>query len=262
MALKKNSLMLLSWLYPSQTSRWISIHDLKFLLPSLSSDGIRSLVGVLTKANLIEKVPLDLIDEGQSTQTVIRATSYATDAVSSQFSAFRFMHEAWKGQWSLICFIDSPKSDPQFRYLRNKLVAQKAGQIKSGLYAYPGELPPELFHQLTQLYVGSVAVWKTDSWRFGDERQIIGKIFGLNDEAQSFSSLSNQLTQLLNDLKYNNGLIEPVKKNLFMVFNRWVVTMEDSAGIYSWYFPQVKKPNDFLSEFHAIYASIKAQQSL
>lgn len=260
MALKKNSVRILSWLFPGHEPRWLATEDLPFLLPELSSGGQRSLVAFLIKENLLEKVPYELVREsksssinGKSTQ-VLRATEYAKVALRAQFSSFRFFDEPWQGQWSVISFLDSPKSDLQFRYLRTRLLAHNAGQLRPGTYLYPGELPSELMHQLTQLYVGSVVVWQTKSWRFGDERHIVGSLFGLQDTAQSFSSISSQLLGLLVKDGAQKSLTKQQKSTLFMVFSRWVATMEESAGIYSWYFPQVKTPENLLSEFHSIYS--------
>lgn len=260
MALKKNSVTLLSWLYPGKEPRWLSTEDLPYLLPDLSPGGQRSLVALLIKENLLEKVPFELISDSMDTRTknkscqVLRATEYAKAALRAQFSSFRFFDEPWQGQWSIVSFLDSPKSDPQFRYLRTRLLAHNAGQLRAGTYLHPGELPAELMHQLTQLYVGSVVVWQTKNWRFGDERHIVGSLFGLQDTAQSFSSVSSQLSGLLIKDNIKKSLTEQQKRNLFMVFSRWVATMEDCAGIYSWYYPQVKTPENLLSEFHYIYS--------
>jgi hypothetical protein len=259
MALKKNSVTLLSWLYPGAEPRWLAVDDIRYLLPDLSPGGQRSLVALLIKENLLEKVPFELILDsttpltGKSSQ-VLRATEYAKVALRAQFSSFRFFDEPWQGQWSIISFLDSPKSDPQFRYLRTRLLAHSAGQLRAGTYLYPGELPAELMHQLTQLYVGSVVVWQTKNWRFGDERHIVGSLFGLQDTAQAFSSISSQLTGLLIKDNAKKGLTEQQKASLFMVFSRWVATMGECAGIYSWYYPQVKTPENLHSEFHSIYS--------
>jgi hypothetical protein len=260
MALKKNTVTLLSWLYPVSEPRWLATEDLAYLLPELSPSGQRSLVALLLKENLLEKVPFELISDSLDWHTktkfsqVLRATEYAKVALRAQFSSFRFFEEPWQGQWSIISFLDSPKSDPQFRYLRTRLLAHNAGQLRAGTYLYPGELPAELLHQLTQLYVGSVVVWQTKNWRFGDERHIVGSLFGLQDTAQSFSSISSQLSGLLTNSNNKKSLTVKQKIHLFAVFNRWVATMEDCAGIYSWYYPQVKTPEKLLQEFHTVYS--------
>jgi len=59
---------------------------------------------------------------------------------------------------------------------------------------------------------------------------------------------------LLINVSSKKSLTEQQKASMFMVFSRWVATMEVCAGIYSWYFPQVKTPENLHSEFHSIYS--------
>lgn len=274
MALKKNSLKLLSWLYFDSSIRSsvadhsqvqqpaILTSDLPYFFPELTSGGQRSLISLMVSDSLIERVPYSpsvasglLVPSEAHKQgsNLVVATTNGVDLLSRQFPAFKTIVKPWKGVWTVIAFLEAPKSDPQFRYLRSKLLTAQAGQMKAGLYIYPGDLPEDIFVQLKELYVGSVVIWQTSQWRFGDERNIIGTIFGVHKTMQALSGVSNDLDLLLSSADAQKGLTEKQKKKIFMVFDRFYEIIIQDSGIFSWYFPQAKKISEILYDFHRLY---------
>lgn len=288
MSLKRNSVKLLSWLYQPENSvitmrsviksleatgfrlpesyeypdRPYLLHsDIPLLLPEISLAGQRSLTGLLQKQQLLEK-RLGLqsmhgskqLFKAKEISSSLYGTSYSRDALRAQLPVFSFIDTQWEGKWTILVFLDSPKSDPAFRYLRTKLLAIKAGQLKSGVYVYPGQLPESILLQLKQLYVGSVVVWQTNEWRFGDERQIVGSIFELSDAFSSLSGVSSELYELLMGVDSQKGLTRRQKQALFMVFDRFVSHIENEIGILPRYFPQVSQYAELLYVFHILYS--------
>lgn len=291
MALKHSSAKLLAWLFqPEQHATHEVIHsrtleniekrgiqvpdqfrhltrpfleysDLPLFFPELSQAGQRSLVSLLKSQLYLEKsVASDAIGFRKNalygvagTETVLYGTGYARDALKSQFPVFSLVDAPWQGGWTVILFLDSPKSDPQFRYLRSKLIGYKAALLKPGVYLYPGTLPEECFILFKQLYVGSVVVWQTDSWRFGDERQVIMTLFNLSASFSIISGISNNLYKLLASVDSEKGLTKRQKETLFLVFSSYVSAIGDEVGILPRYFPQVDEYAQILCLFQLLY---------
>lgn len=291
MALKHSSAKLLAWLFqPEQRSTHEVIHsrtleniekrgiqipdrfkhvprpfldysDLPLFFPELSQAGQRSLVSLLKSQLYLEKsIPSGSMGSNTDPMyglsrvtTALYSTGYARDALKSQFPVFSLIDAPWQGGWTVIIFLDSPKSDPQFRYLRSKLIGYKAAQLKSGVYVYPGQLPDECFLLLKQLYVGSVVVWQTDSWRFGDERQVIMTLFNLSASFLSISGVSSDLYKLLVSVDIQKGLTKRQKETLFLVFNSYINAIENEVGILPRYFPQVDEYAQILCLFQLLY---------
>ncbi len=288
MALKHSSIKLLAWLFQPEkhathevihsatlenikkkgleipekfttlTRPYLDYSDLDIFFPELTQAGQRSLISLLKSQLYLEKSSIASRPAASSglvpgASTSVYSTGYARDALKAQFPVFSLIDAPWQGGWSIIIFLDSPKSDPQFRYLRSKLIGYKASQLKSGVYLYPGQLPDECLLLLKQLYVGSVVVWQTDTWRFGDERQVIMTLFNLSASFSVLSGISNELYQLLAIVDVQKGLTKRQKAMLFMVFNRYVVLIEQEAGILPRYFPQAEEYSHILCLFQLLY---------
>jgi len=231
---------------------YLNFEDVSLFLPELSASGRRSLLSLLIKQNLLERGPS--LQGGHGGETLL-ATQHAFDALEQQFPVFAFLRQPWQGRWTVIAFLESPQADPQFRHLRTKLLAFKAGQVKPGLYLYPGDLPTELMILLKQLYVGSVVVWDMSSWRFGDERRIVSSAFHFSDRIQALSGVSSEIDQLLGVRDPEKGLTQLKKKQLFMVFDRFQSILEEDVGILPFYYPQLPSYRHIFSHFFELYRS-------
>ena len=259
MSLKRTSVKLLSWLYPYEdqqkelVSPELAISEVSLLLPEISGGGQRSLVSLLEKQQYVVRYR----SQGAS---YLQITSHGREALEAQFPVFRFLHEPWNGTWSLIAFLEAPKNDPQFRYLRSRLIQERAAQFKPGLYLYPGKLNAELSVLLKRMYVGALVVWQSDEWQFGDERHIVSEIFGFSDLLSALSGASKEIDELLSKISDEKRLTEKgkeIKSSIFKVLNRLVEVMEQDLGIATFYFPQVESMKKILYRLHWAYKEVE-----
>lgn len=252
MALKRTSLKLLSWLYPvkggAMAERGVQLGaaagersgaasgvpslapaELALLLPELSPGGRRSLVALLVSQGLLRREPT-----GSGFELTL--STHGQEALRAQFAAWRFVDEPWDGSWSAIVFLSAPKSDPAFRFLRTKLLAVRAAALRPGIYLYPGALPSELRLLLRELYVGRVLVWETSQWRFGDERQIVAKMFSFSDTLAALSGVSKEIESLLTIFNEQNKLTNTDKLQIYAVFDRLTALMGEELGLINHYY--------------------------
>lgn len=257
---KHSTHAVLTWLY-FKNQGYLDQADLPLLLPSLSKGGVRSLLSLLVRDKLVEKLDPSLMGEMvpvslRNSQTLLQITNHGVELLRSQFSAFQFQDTssvASVGSWSVIAFLESPKSDAQFRYLRSYMQQIHAGQLKPGMYLYPGHPSEQLLSQLRKLYVGSVVVLRATEWLFGDERTVVSTAFPIYDTAQLYSGISKEISQLLASKGTKKGLSNEDKVALFTVFNRFMSILGDDPGITHWYYPHVPTAAQLVSRFHDVY---------
>ncbi|MFZ5376877.1 MAG: hypothetical protein ACOZAN_04415 [Patescibacteria group bacterium] len=241
--MKENSKKILLWLYPvDATTRWVRKTDFEWLIPDLSSSGLRSLLFYLQHNEMIsyEKVAGD---------DLISLTSYGKKAISDSFPVFSEERQAWHGDWIMVVFQQPPKMDASFRYLRKILLTTGFLSLARGVFIYPSELPDSIKELLHKLYRNSVAVIRFRQWAFGDERKIIGQKSGLIDQIELYSSISKELQQLLRKKMITGELNYQQKSALLSVFNRFYTLLTQDIGVSHHYFPQVITAGELLSEF-------------
>jgi DNA-binding transcriptional regulator PaaX len=238
--LGNSSLKVLTWLYGASLveERVVTSLELEIILPEMSPSGRRSLITQMKQKKLISLEKINNIK-------VFFLTSYGQKQLFSQFPALSPELDTWKGEWSIMVFLQSPNIDPQFRYLRQLLVDHHAGQLSRGVYLYPGKFPQEITHHIS-FYTGAVAIFDIKLWQEGDERSLISALFSLNDTIQALSGVGKEIDRLL---MVDNGKKELMIQNASDfndVFERLLSILEFDLGIHSWYFPQVKNSRDCL----------------
>jgi hypothetical protein len=259
--MKATTRKILVWLYSpdSDQERWVDVEDLRLLLGELKKSGFRSLISLLRSQQLVE-VSLRGVEalqgltpkvKGQTPKA--RLTTYGRDLLESQFPVFGKGLDTWEGEWSLIVFLTSPKSDLRFRYLRKFLLNERCAQLSRGVYLYPGEMPSEVSKLLLKLYVGSVVVIKTKDWAFGDEKSIVNKLFLLSDIRNAYSGISAEAGQLLRQKNRGKGSSDQYKKAVYLVFDRLMEMLSLDLGLLHFYYPEEKGGKFLLSRLQELF---------
>lgn len=240
--MKATTKKLLLWLYqPDQTTnRQIDVSKLRLILPELKKSGFRSLL------NLLKSQQLVVIEEG------VVLTSYGRSSLEAQFPALKTLSRSSGIEWKVITFIEAPSSDKQFRYLRQFLLHNGCGQLTRGSYLYPGSLPVEIINTLHKLYVGKALVTGLDGWIFGDERLVVGRIFGLPDLKSGYSGISKEIQSLLRKINTQKSIEDKDKTAISLVFDRLIELLSVDLGLLQFYSPDVKSGSDLLAQLQSL----------
>ncbi len=232
MAIKKNAQKLLLALFtdPNKTSVMLPITGLRHLVPDMSEGGYRSLLLFLERKNFLfrEKVfgsvSVGLTEEGRN-------------ALLSQFPALDERWRSWNGRWMVLIFLEAPKSDPNFRYLRQLLLAEKSLVLSRGVYLAAGSFSNRVLMETKQLYHQSVAILSAETWHIGLQRPLIVSYYDLTSRVESYSGFSKEVTRLLEMSDAAKKLNNQQKSALCSLFDRVVDSLRDDPGFTSYYFP-------------------------
>ncbi len=251
--MKDNTQKLLVWLYQSEDNgeageaekaRLVGYDQLELLFPDYTPGGRRSLIYYLQQKHLLKT-------ERQGRKSGFSLTTHGREAVEALFPA---LSERFRGQlqWQAVIFIEAPRGDQHFRYLREQLLAKQAICLSRGVYLYPGPLPASLQAELRSLYVGAVQVLKIEQWEFGDEQAIVEEHYKLSDVVEILSGLSSEVEELLTNKKEQNSLTNKNKQQLFTVFDRLFEVLKNDAGLSSYYYPQTPTARKLLSDLQGL----------
>lgn len=246
--MRTTSKKLLLWLYHPHQQRVGHWQDVPWLLPELTAGGRRSLIAHLQNQHY-------LVVENVVGETTLRLTDHGQRSVEAEFPALSPVLQQWDGVWAMMAFLNAPTTDLRFRNLRKLLMEQGAGQLTRGVYLYPGEFPQALLDVCGQLYRGHIVITSVNGWQFGDERSIVNDIFLLSDALETYSGISREIKQLLDNKKINSELNHSQKQHLFTVFNRFATHLSTDLGIATYYFPQVSSPLNLLTDLQALSLS-------
>ena len=266
--MKQNTQKLLIWLYSSNhlatsghstssrfagnsyltTNYSTNYKQLKLILSDLTPGGRRSLVHYLVKKHLlnIERV-------GKS--VAISMTTHGQNALKVQFPVFSPAMQEWQGQWSALIFLDGPKGDPHFRYLRRLLLDNHAFAFSRGVYFYPGEFSSQVINICKEMYVGAVNIVKINGWEFGDERSLVSKNYMLLDLIEVYSGISSEIKVLLKQKDEQKRLTNKFRVQIFSVFDRLFDILCQDPGFIHYYYPQIPTAIKLLNQLHLLVDS-------
>lgn len=241
--LKPNSKKLLMWLYPAGgiARRRVAYSQIEVLLSDLTEAGRHSLIRVLHDKQLLFSDDL----EGQLHLTI---SSHGQAELEANFPALKMKQDDWKGDWSMILFLQSPQSDKNFRYLRSLLLNNHCFALKRGVYLRAGELPDSILKTLRGTYTKAAAVVRFNQWEFGEERIIIGQQTNLQDTIDIYSGISIEVNKLLNNfVQFNSMNIQ--RKNAFnSIFDRLYAALEIDLGLIPKFFEDITDGVDLLHQ--------------
>ena len=248
--MKNTTKKLLTWLYSPHVHAplLVKTEDVAWLLPELSPAGLRSLLTHLVAQDLIFR-------EEHQQEMCYRISQSGVTALSQAFPAFSPSWQYWQGGWSCLVFLSSPKSDPQFRYLRTVLIKEKARALSRGVFIYPGSFTSEVLDICHQLYRSHVAIFGFSQWVMGDERSLAISLFALDDIKSIYSGISKEIKSLLTQIDDKKGLTHQQKSEVRGMFERLLPAIEQDPGFLQRYFPGEKTALDILASLQQLYFS-------
>ena len=245
--MKDNSKKILLFLYSTTNEeRWVSNSEIKKILTDLTEAGFKSLLFLLEKNQFIK------VDKSTN-EFHYSLSSYGKSFLEDKFPALLVKSNEEQGAWKIIIFLDSPKTDKNFRYLRSFLTKNKAVALTRGVFLYPGKLTESIKKELESSYRNAVVVMKLSQWLIGDEFTIMGQKAGLNDLFELYSGISKELESLIVILTEKNNASDQQKKQLFSVFNRFVDVVSVDSSLLNYYFPQVEGALELLHKLQKAF---------
>jgi len=239
--MKKNSQILLLSLFTEGLKQplSLSVAQLRKLVPDLSDSGFRSLLHVLEKKLLISS-------ERAQGKKRYYLTNDGKNALVGLFPSLNPSWHDWDGSWVCLVFLQAPKSDLQFRYLRSLLLEHRAVALSRGVYLYPRQLPAVVLESLQRLYIGAVLCFGVAEWQFGTERPIVVEKYTLESLIDIYSGVSKEARQLLGDENGSSRLTVQQKSRIPSLFDRLLSALTIDVGFSSYYFPGSPRGSEVL----------------
>lgn len=206
---------------------------LRNLVPEISEAGFNSLIFLLEKKAYLQRHQV-----ADSTQYSL--SSYGITELEAQFPALLSARQQWRGEWTVIVFLTAPKSDQNFRYLRQFLLSHSCFNLSRAVFLYPGSPSELIMHELTATYRQGVVMLKVSDWLFGDERIIMGQKIGLKDSVEIYSGLSKELDRLTAFGDSQKAFKDQQKSDFHSIFDRLVAALASDSGLIGHYYPRVE----------------------
>lgn len=249
--MKKNSQqVLLSLYYKQPPVPQIAEQVMYSLFPSLTQSGQRSLLHHLEKEGYVRAHQIEA-------NRFFSITEAGRSAVVAHFPVFSQEMDTWQGEWSILLFLKSSSSDPQFRNLRRILLKEHSYQIKRGVYVTPAKFSTNTLSLCETLYRNSVVIGTVSSWDFGFELQSVFKDLALFDINQVYSGISGEVNSLLRLFLQNKTPSEIEKKQLISVFYRYSDNLSQDPGFLRYYFPKLIDPYVLLGRFQQLFSLVE-----
>lgn len=188
------------------------------VLPSVSVSGKNSLVLYLRKQQYL------YLDSFSNT---VSLTQQGKRLIEGLFPAFNDK----EAKLSLLCFLEPPKHDPQFRTLRRMLLSKHSRQLARGLYLTLTDLPDELKITLERLYRSNVVVITIDDWVFGDQNSILASVFDKVALTRTYSGISRETDQLISVFSSKKALTQQNKEKLLSVFSHFFNVIQTDSRL-------------------------------
>lgn len=247
--MKTSSKKLLLWLYPTQFDsqgssyqrRRIPYGQIPIILPELSEDGRQSLVRLLESNQLLHTDQL-------SGELHLSLSSHGKSQLEAEFPLLKKQTDHWQGDWQMILFLNPPKGDKSFRYLRTLLLKNHCFSLRRGVYLHAGEIEDKITDILNKTYRNAVMIIRYDTWSFGDELRIIGQMTDLQSKVDIYSGISTELKKLLTKKMNYKTLTNQQKKAIYSVYDRLYINLAEDVGIINYYYPQVESGFQLLSQ--------------
>jgi len=242
--MKENSKKILLFLYPSLANEptWLSFSKLQQLLPALTPSGLQSSLFLLDKKDFLR------IDKTQADWRY-SLSSYGQSYLEDLFPALLADRDKWRGDWSVVVFLEAPKTDKNFRYLRSYLTQNKAISLTRAVYLFPGTISDKILNELQYSYKNAVLVLKVSQWLFGDEFKVIGQKAQLNDRFALYSSISKELDRLISIKANHKTFTQQENSNFFSALDRFLGILSTDEALLTYYFPEVEGAKKLLFKF-------------
>jgi DNA-binding transcriptional regulator PaaX len=240
--MRENTKKLLLFLYPVKGEAvWLRFSQLHELVPELTKAGLQSALFLLDKKELLR------IDRSE-TEWRYSLSSYGVRLLESIFPALLQSHEQ-SSEWLLIVFLTAPKTDQNFRYLRNFLVQNQGVALTRAVYLVPKQVVSKVTEVLQSSYKNAALLLQVNDWLFGDDYKIIGQRAGLYDLFELYSSISREVDRLIDVKILKKSFTQQEKVSYFSALNRFLGTLESDHSLLRRYYPDVESAAELLSKF-------------
>lgn len=232
--MKKNAqkILLCLYVFSNQEQALLTDKQLRIVLPDMTEGGFRSLLLFLQRKGL-------LIKESFNQLQYYSITERGREALNAKFPALNPQWRDWNGTWHVMTFLQAPKSDPQFRYLRQLLIADHVLPMTRGVYLAAGGFSSEVLTTCSSLYADCVVIFSVANWEFGLIRPIVVKYYDLASVASLYSSISKSLEQLLEIFNSDKSSTNQQKMNISTTIDRLWSGLKEDPGFASYYFPDL-----------------------
>lgn len=246
--MRKTTHKILLCLYsPDKDNRIIlKTSEMRQLLPSLSDGGYRSLMKSMADKRLIQTTLV-------GRESWCRITDLGRRALESQIWALSESRRHWDGQWEMVLFLQPPKNDQSFRYLRTLILETGGFQLGRGMYLFPGGVSPQVRSQCLDIYLLSVSVFRVSSWEVGDPSQVLLSSKKQSAVLDSYSGISSEISELLQKNVTVSSASGKQKNHLSSVLDRIVDSAQSDHGLSTHLFPQVSTLSDLVEQFQQFF---------
>jgi len=233
--MKENSLkLLLNLVSKSGEQRSVRVTALKnTVFPNLKSSSFRSLL-YLAKA----RGWLDL--QTVAGERVIIGNRQALTVLEPHFPALLGVWDNWEGQWLSLVFNRPPKTDKQFRFLRNWCQAHHCLQLSRGVYLAPDVYLTNYLSELKPIYDHSIYILSSREWQNDNVDQVAREKYQVVELSNQYSGISNQINGLLKIIDLQKKLDDQHIEQLPALFERLFVAITADLGVIRYYFPHLE----------------------
>lgn len=160
--------------------------------------------------------------------------------------------------WQLLLLKQAPKSDPHFRSLAVLCTKYRVLHLTRGVYAYPGDLPVALETQLQALYADEhLARCTVQDWVAGLDRPIIVSHYDIEPLSAIYSSISNELGQLLSSDLSNKASMYRTISSICSVIDRLESALSSDCGLVQHFFPKTPSAADLVNGAGEVLTTIE-----
>jgi len=219
-------------LFPINTDQrvMLSTAQLRRVVPDLTDGGFRSLVLYLERKHW-------LLKEQAGSKTFLSITDTGSRALMTKFPALNPIWDEWSGDWQMLVFLEAPKGDKQFRYLREQLKNEHALPLSRGVYLKAKQLSDKLVQECVDLYDRSVLIFSVGPLQLGELRPIVTTYYDLSSLAAVYSSISSTVHGLLSKSGKQNKLSSKQKVHISSLIDRLINCLTEDPGFVRFYFP-------------------------
>lgn len=241
--MKENSKKILLFLYSSENDPiWLSLSQLSGALPGLSRAGLQSSLFLLDKKDFLRT-------DKTRVEWRYSLSSHGKSYLEELFPALCDDHEQWRGDWSVVIFLQAPKTDKNFRYLRSHLAKNRAISLTRAVYLFPGTISDVVRTELQKSYKNAVLVLRISEWLFGDDYKVIGQKAQLNDRFELYSSISRELERLIEIKTKNKVFTQQENSRFFSALDRFMSVLAIDEALLNFYFPELESAKKLLWRF-------------
>ncbi len=245
--MKNNTLkILLSTVNDSDQIRPITTESLhRFVVPGLSKSGFRSLLYLMKDKGYIKLQNASVYGQPQGWRSLL-----------TEIPALKSDWDVWQGDWVCLVFLQAPRADRQFRYLRNWCIDRRYFQLTRGVYLAPTWYLKEMLPDLEGVYRHSIQVLTVGEWIEGDIREQILDHFDVMGLSDIYSGISNQYEQLLKTFETKKRLNEQQIRQIQSTFERTLDLLVQDLGLVRYYAKPPKTPFNLVESWQALLSDL------